>query len=518
MATETVGATLTGDFRLADFKLLLPLSPPPRTLVVDATEWRFLAHLAGELGALDLVFDPDRPPNAQTLDDLRAGNEQVRPRTAPEGRYDLVFSDDTAAAAYLRPGGVLCQWRVGSEEPVDDRLLRIGRWRAYPSWPDFRILIPEHTAGWRAASRSLRLFSARTPLGLATRIHPGMAASILPEAGLTLYRRLGGDPLPSLLDRIKASLDTAPALEGAARLPATAATDWLLASGRLGPGNPVLAFSLDRKGQPRHLLKVARYPKAAHLEAELIQLRSVVRAVGPAVAEPIIQPVAATRHEQRWALAYTYEPTQPFFGPRWRLQGRSGFCAATTDWLARLGQATRRQPEPAAFTERHIAPLERLLHRRILPETSQHQGEMALHQLRQQARELPEILEHGDLGIYNTRLSTADGRRFRVLDWGSSTFQGIPFGDLGYLLASANAPVPLALRCFRDYCRGMNLAPDIAAGSWFSYLARRWEELDAIRPPVPEDPGSGGGILLPTQARVGRYLQALAADAGESAR
>jgi hypothetical protein len=55
----------------------------------------------------------------------------------------------------------------------------------------------------------------------------------------------------------------------------------------------------------------------------------------------------------------------------------------------------------------------------------------------------------------------------------------------------------------------MHIPTGEAPALWFSYLARRWEELDGIRPPVPGDPTSGGALLLPIEGRVASYLDGL---------
>jgi len=180
------------------------------------------------------------------------------------------------------------------------------------------------------------------------------------------------------------------------------------------------------------------------------------------------------------------------------------------EWLAQVGCMTRRQDSIEAIHQHHLQPLERLLSRTVLPPEAQAMAQAAYQRLEQQSERIPTILEHGDLGIYNIRLTAADGSDFRVIDWGSSTFTGIPLGDLAYLLTSARAPQSLAVSCLKRYLRMMELEVTDALGLWFCYLSRRWEELDQIRPVDPLDPSSGGGILLPVHARVVDYLQATA--------
>jgi hypothetical protein len=121
---------LDKDFRLADFKLLLPLRRDVRTLVIAVEDTRFLPHLADELGEIDIV--------------------QGDSLTRPEGLYPLVFSDSLDAACYLSPGGTLCHFapaHAGKPTDLPDALTLIGSWRAFPSWPNFRVLIPDHPVG-----------------------------------------------------------------------------------------------------------------------------------------------------------------------------------------------------------------------------------------------------------------------------------------------------------------------------------------------------------------------------------
>jgi hypothetical protein len=508
MVTDTAASALLEDYRLADFKLLLPVLAESRTLVIGVDQLAFLPHLAGELGNIDLVLEP--PLDAEqhvTLAGLAAlsSPERIHRIAVPQGSYDLVFCDDIAAAAHLRPGGVLCQFLGRESVTLPADLISIGRWRAYPEWPAFRVLIPDNRSGWRAAARDLRLFPARSMLGLRSRVAPGAAARLLPLRGVALYRRAGGDPHPSLLGAMRGAL----ASRGSDPIRETAEDHWLLMSGRLGPGNPILAFSLDQAGHPRRLIKVARFPGGQHLKAESEQLDAIERALGAEAARRVIRPTESALIAGRWGLAYTYEPTHAFYGVRWRLQARARFCTGMTEWLATLALTTQRRESHGLIAERHLSPLRALIARRVLPSAVQRQAESALIDLEQLGPTLPFILEHGDLGIYNARLVSADGADFRVLDWGSSTFDGIPLGDLCYLLSSARAPARLASRCLTEYLIRLGLPTGEAAGLWFGYLARRWAELDRVRPPIPGDPSSGGGILLPVHQRVATYLRAL---------
>jgi hypothetical protein len=500
------------DFRLADFKLLLPVDEDVRALVVGTSRRAFAQHLTGDVAQLDQLPSAARPG----ADD-----------------YDLIFADDLGAAAWLRPGGWLCLLRSARSEraalgaapetasetasktaqgvapgtvrgPAEPGLRPSGRWRAYPDWPAFRVLIPETAQGWRAAARSLRLFAWRSSLGITTSLWPGLAKHWLPANGIALFQR-PGPARPTLLMRILETFSD----QGLRALSEVPMERWLLVSGRLGPGNPILAFALDAQGQPQHLIKVARVRGATHLEQEAQQLAAISDALAPATSAKVIRPLASAQVDGRWALAYAYAPTRAFFGPRWQLQGRRGFCLAMADWLAALVEETRR-PDDGVFETEQLAPLRRLIMRQILPSDLQRRAERALESLESRALGgIPLVLEHGDLGVYNVRLSRADGCDFRVLDWGSSTFDGIPVGDLGYLLCSARAPIGLARRSLLRYLNQTGLCAEHASACWHAYLARRWEELDSIRPPQTDDPDSGGGLLRPIAEQMATYLDSL---------
>jgi hypothetical protein len=270
----------------------------------------------------------------------------------------------------------------------------------------------------------------------------------------------------------------------------------------------VVFQSGQEKGLHR-LIKIARYPGTRHLIDEANKINEIRAALGQTLAAPLIAPTAVGTDEGRAAIAYDFVPTLPFFGLRWRLQTRAGYCDAMSTWLAGVAQRTVHQLPTSAARPSHIAPLGQLCARGILPALMQQAAEQALEQL-QRCATLPQCLEHGDLGIYNTRLCSRDGSHFRVLDWASSTPRGIALGDLGYLLASAHAPQALSTRCLARYLDALSLPHKLASALWFSYLARRWAELDTVRPPLANDPTSGGGILIDVHARIAPSLERLA--------
>lgn len=469
---------LDKDFRLADFKLLLPLRRDVRTLVIAVEDTRFLPHLADELGEIDIV--------------------QGDSLTRPEGLYPLVFSDSLDAACYLSPGGTLCHFapaHAGKPTDLPDALTLIGSWRAFPSWPNFRVLIPDHPVGWRAAIRGLRLLPVRSLLGVIAYLRPSAAARALPRHGIALYQQQSADQCAPvcLLENLNTVLQAAAGRTASQHNFEPA--NWIPVSGQLGPGNPVLAFRMDSTGSLRELIKVARYPDTTHLLLEANKLELIKKTLGPALATKVILPTAAACVDGRHALAYDYVPTFTFSGLRWHLQARRSFCLAMTDWLADIAIGSRRDDHLAAAERLHCAPLRQLIDRNILPAAMQADAQRALHWLRAQTN-LPTVFEHGDLGVYNTRMISADGSDFKVLDWGSSTDEGIALGDLAYLLSSARASTALATVCLQRYLQRLQLSSDAAAPLWFAYLARRWAELDNVRTPLASDPHSGGGVLL----------------------
>lgn len=472
---------IQSDYRLADYKPLLPLGPGVRALIGQIEDHPSLTHLIDDLGEAH---------------DLHQAN----------GQYDLAIGSDPALGNWLKPGGLLCL--LGDQPVPGGELLPLGRWHALPGWPSFRSLVPANPAGHKAALGALRLLPQRTPSAALGRVAPGLAALLLPAAGVALYTRgkaqgAGGESLLARADR---------ALGGSRPF---RPDQWLIVSGRLGPGNPILAFQCNGKGkgkgQPRQLVKLARDRGADHLAHEAGQIAAIIKALGPALSERVIAPIASATIDGRHALAYEFVSTQPFRGLRWRFQGRAGLCHALTDWLIQVATRTRQAAGHEIESACHLQPLQQLIDRNILPGTLQQEAGQSLNWLQRRST-LPTVFEHGDLGIYNLRLLTSNGRNFKVLDWGSSTFTGIAAGDLLYLLGSARAPARLATACLQRYLHALDLPASSASALWWAYLARRWAELDTIRPPHPDQPESGGGLLLAVHAQARAALAGLARD------
>ncbi|MGY6631125.1 MAG: hypothetical protein ACXIUL_08985 [Wenzhouxiangella sp.] len=451
--------SLAEDYRLADYKPLLPLSPGTRVLLGSNPELVSLPHLLADLDQAD-----------------RAAEAQ--------GEYDLVIDRDFSLANYLAPVGMLCL--VGRPVAPPAGFHCLGQWQALPGWPTFRALVPTRQARQRQLNRALGLPA------------PSRRGSAL---GISLYRRdaVGTAANDSLLARADRALGGDLHFQP---------ERWTLVSGRLGPGNPILAFHADEQGQPGRLIKLARDRQASHLALEAEQIQAVQACLGPELAERVIAPTASATIDGRHVLAYAFVPTDRFSGLGWRLGGRARLCHSVTDWLIEVARRSRHAAGPAIDHRCHRQPLVELIQRGILPAELQEDASMACDWLNLQA-DLPSVLEHGDLGTYNLRLTDPARGQFKVLDWGSSTPHGIAAGDLLYLLSTSRAPTRLAVDCLRRYLQALDLPLVAAAPLWWAYLARRWAELDGIRPPRADQIDSGGGLLLAVHAQVRPALERL---------
>ncbi|MGY6586763.1 MAG: hypothetical protein ACXIUB_00595 [Wenzhouxiangella sp.] len=459
--------TLAEDYRLADYKPLLPLRPETRVLLAPDAELPSLPHLLADLDRVD------HGPAAH--DD-----------------YDLLISDNVDLAGHLGPDGLLCL--LGEPLPPPEGFRQLGVWQALPRWPAFRALTPADSPGQAAMNTALGLEPGRAPLSWLRRQREA-------RQGISLFIRAGDNHTAdhTLLARADRALGGDRHFQP---------ERWTLVSGRLGPGNPILAFHANEQGQPDRLIKLARERHAKHLALEAQQIQAVQAALGAKLAERIIAPTGSATIDDRHALAYDFVPTHRFAGLGWRLGGRGRLCHALTGWLVEVAKRTRRDAGPAIDHQSHRQPLSELTERAILPDEFQQDACEALDWLTV-TNDLPTVLEHGDLGIYNLRLTDPATGEFKVLDWGSSTHHGIAAGDLLYLLSSSRAPRRLAVECLRRYLQALDLPPNAAAPLWWAYLARRWAELDRIRPPQPGQPTSGGGLLLAVHAQLRPVLSQL---------
>ncbi|MET0553697.1 MAG: phosphotransferase [Vicinamibacteria bacterium] len=403
--------------------------------------------------------------------------------TAPDPRladYKVLLPEEAEA------GGVLCRTYEGAPPPPPPGFERVGAWRAWPEWPAFRFLLPEEFGPAQLAPL-LPLARLAAPDG------PPLATV---ANGLAVDRRAGA-PRSLLLERLYAALE----------LPLAAASTAVY-SGRLGEGNPIIAFAYA-DGRPVRVVKIARLPHQPHLGAERDRLRVVTEALGPELAPHVVSPLAAGEAAGHTALAYRYEPSRATRGARFRLLHRRAFLSRIAGWLAGVARKTAHRLEPTEFERRHVAPLRRLLARDLLTPDLSARGRSALADLERREQRPPCVLEHGDLGIYNLRRTGPRGA-FAVIDWGSSDLDGLPGADLAYLLASCGAPRGQAARLLARYLDAIGQPPDRAFTLWISYAARRWEELDGVRGSEAGDSLPGGRILLPVIARVARYAGAAA--------
>ncbi|NJN46634.1 MAG: hypothetical protein HC808_09315 [Candidatus Competibacteraceae bacterium] len=350
------------------------------------------------------------------------------------------------------------------------------------------------------------IYPPHSPRSLLSRISPTLTARSGSSQHITVYRRDGPSLHPSFRERLAKVWTDCPELSSLREHPPER---WILYSGRLGEGNPILLFLLDARGRPQVLVKVARFPGLTQLCEEERQLKAINERLDGVVQSKIITPLASAELDGRPLLAYRFEPCFPFFGLSWRLTGRANYLRCVSDWLAELAKQTRHVMAAAEFWEQHGEPLQRLLQRGALPTQLAKLAADAVPVLRDYQDKPFAVLEHGDLGFYNTRLTDRTRGDFKVLDWGSSDRNGVPLGDLCYLLASVNAPSKLAAECVGAYLDSIGYPRQTAWMLWLSYMARRWEELDRVRPFNPDDPYPGGAILLRTTDWVRRYFAAM---------
>ena len=438
-----------GDFRQADYRLLLP---------------------AGE--GLRLTTGPGLPEDA-----VRALDAHF-PATA-DARYDVAVATAEAGLPLpaLRPGGVLC--RLGDPAPraPGPDWVETGRWLAVPGLPAFRVLVPDTVTGRRAAAML------------------GVSPS---TAGLHIAVRRGEAPRTSLLSLALDALDLPSPPGGVA-----------IVSGRLGEGNPVLAFLLDADGRPRHVVKVARFAGQTHLEAEHESLQAIVRTLGPELSSCVVSPTAHAVVDGHPALAFAYEPSAPLHGWRWRLGRRARYLRRASTWLAEVARRTTHTTNTGHFDELHVAPLRRLAASGVLPEAWDARVKKALCEVEGLRARAVLVLEHGDLGPYNTRLVDPRHGDFKVLDWGSAQPDGLPAVDLGYLLSTTGASPVGGARLLGEYLDAIKQPRPLFEAFALSYVARRFEELERVRGRQTGDALPGGRLLLPVARRMLAFAEHL---------
>lgn len=483
------------DFRRADFKFFLPLGPEARALVDARGETDFTPHLAPDMAETHVLA---RGEAAEAWRDRvrRWETTGLSVVEEPFGSYDVVISPGPDLLDALKPGGV---WlRIGPEG--DDTGPTTSRWAAWPSWRSLHFLIPKTPAARRAAIWDLRVLSRRPLLNAAAHVAPGLFCHSLCRDGMALHQAPGDEAGPPFCDTLARTVACVPGAEAAASL---RPEDWILYSGSLGEGNPIVAMALDASGRPWLVVKVSRLPDQPALLAEADQLAAVRERLGEELAGAMARPVGEAEVRGHSVLVYSFEPTRPFYGLLWRLWGRRRFLTGVTRWLALVARRTRRRLSPASFEARHLAPLRRGVEARAWPGDVLDDAARAVDVVGRYRDQPFSVLEHGDLGLYNFRMTERGGRAFKVIDWASADPDGVPYGDLGTLLAGSNAPVGLARRLTGAYLDGAGFPRGHGRAFWLSYMARRWEELQAVRPAAEsaERPG-GGGVLIDFARRV----------------
>jgi hypothetical protein len=209
---------------------------------------------------------------------------------------------------------------------------------------------------------------------------------------------------------------------------------WALsAAGRYRSRKVVLFLLDDSADTPRYVVKLPRHPdESGRLEREAAAL-ACLGDVGPddAVAVPRIAFSGTVGREELPVLGQVGLAGAPF---RQRMSGGADdpLLETLVDWATALAGRTATPAAPGEVAAR----LEPVLHdvlrrgasdeeRRVLTEAVTALAE---------APDLPLVLEHGDLGVWNV-LVRLDGRP-AVLDWEAGVPRGMPLWDVLYLLRS----------------------------------------------------------------------------------
>ena len=480
-ADATAAGIATTDYRLADFKLLIPLGPAVTVMSEYATCWWFANHLALDVGKVVVICNTTEQITAvEAMGENAEGHLQVPDNLT----VDVLITMSDQYYDHVREGGAVL--RVSSGEAVNAppsyKFEHLGSWSAAPSWPEFRYLVPVSATGGRQARNEFRLpYDAQATL-------------------LRVYRRKGLAPAVTLQEQIRSTLrqsvDPDIGME----------THWTIFSGQQGEGNPIVCFATDQSGDCRYVVKTSRYAGQTHLIDEQRQIETVQAMLGSTLSERIIAPVTSLGLGERTMLAYRFVHTHPFYGLRWRLANRTCYLATLSTWLSEVAVQTAHTLPAADFARQHLAPLQRLTDSKRLPDWLHDSARRAIDELSELSDTPLSILEHGDLGCYNTRMTASDGSDFKVLDWGSATTDGAPLGDLCYALAVSNAPKRTARRLIEHYLDTVGYPREFALTLWLAYMGRRWEELDKIRGIRATDAFSGGGVLLHTTSRICQFL------------
>jgi hypothetical protein len=242
----------------------------------------------------------------------------------------------------------------------------------------------------------------------------------------TLVVRDGGAPL----DEPPAWLRGLAAAEGVD----LAGLRWALSAAGRYRSRKVVLFLLDHRADTlRYVVKMPRHPdEGARVEREAAALAAVAAAaLDDAVAVPGVAFSGTVGRERLPVLGQLGLAGAPF---RRRMSGHPDDPLLTTlvDWVTALGAGTSAPTKPGEVAARLEPVLAEVLRggataeeRRVLTEAVAVLAD---------APDLPLVLEHGDLGVWNV-LVRLDGRP-AVLDWEAGVPLGLPLWDLLYLLRS----------------------------------------------------------------------------------
>jgi hypothetical protein len=208
---------------------------------------------------------------------------------------------------------------------------------------------------------------------------------------------------------------------------------WALSANGRYRSRKVVLFLLDGEVEsPRIVVKMPRHPdEGGRIEREAATLAAVAAAgVDDAVAVPTAVFSGTVGRERLPVLGQLGLAGAPF---RRRMSGTPDdpLLATVVDWTTALGSRTAAPAAPGEVAARLEPVLAEVLRagasdeeRRVLTEAVAVLGEA----------DLPLVLEHGDLGVWNV-LVRLDGRP-AVLDWEAGVLRGMPLWDLLYLLRS----------------------------------------------------------------------------------
>jgi hypothetical protein len=209
---------------------------------------------------------------------------------------------------------------------------------------------------------------------------------------------------------------------------------WALSAAGRYRSRKVVLFLLDPNADtPRYVVKLPRHPEeSGRLEREAAAL-ACLESAGPddAVAVPLLAFSGKVGREALPVLGQAGLAGAPF---RRRMSGSPDdpLLGTLVDWVTALAAHTAAPAAPGEVGAR----LEPLLHDVLQRGASDEERRVLTDAVAAlaEAPDLPLVLEHGDLGVWNV-LVRLDGRP-AVLDWEAGVPRGMPLWDLLYLLRS----------------------------------------------------------------------------------